>query len=121
MPDAIVAMGTANESTLLVVGREKIKEPLDNAATLVEKRLHDVYENYRQISRRKTTVSGLPAIEIRYAGTADEHNWSGTLVVLTHGGDIFTVLGMTYADSDLIQIEENVIGRAVASIKFGAQ
>ena len=32
--------------------------------------------------------------------------------------DIFTVLGMTYADSDLIQIQENVIAKAITSLSF---
>ena len=118
LPNAIVAMGTANESSLLVVGREKTKDPLDSAATAVEKRLYDVYDNYHRVSLRKTVIGGSPAIEFRYRGKADEHDWSGTLVVISHGGDIFTILGMTYADSDLIQIEENVIAKAIASLSF---
>jgi hypothetical protein len=118
LPNAIVAMGTNDESTLLVVGKEKTKEPLDAAASGVEKRVRDVYQNYRQISRRTTTVGGFPGIEVRYRGMADEHDWSGTLVVLTRGGDIFTILGMTYADTDLIQIQENVIAHAIASLDF---
>jgi hypothetical protein len=118
LPNAIVAMGTSNESSLMVVGREKTKEPLDAAAVTVEKRLHDVYENYQRVSQRKTTVGGAPAVEFRYHGNADEHDWSGTLVVISRSGDIFTVLGMTYADSDLIQIQENVIAKAIASLSF---
>ena len=118
LPNAIVAMGTSNESSLMVVGREKTKEPLDSAAVAVESRLHDVYENYRRLSQRKTVVGGSPAVEFRYLGKADEHDWSGTLVVISRGGDIFTVLGMTYADSDLIQIQENVIAKAVGSLSF---
>src|ERR1700676_3750051 len=118
LPNAIVAMGTSNESSLMVVGREKTKQPLDAAATSVENRLHDVYENYQRASQRKTVVGGSPAIEFRYRGKADEHDWSGTLVVISRGGDIFTVLGMTYADSDLIQIQENVIAKAIASLSF---
>jgi len=118
LPNAIVAMGTANESTLMVVGREKTKEPLDAAAVAVENRLHDVYENYQRVSQRKTTTGGAPAVEFRYRGKADEHDWSGTLVVISRSGDIFTVLGMTYADSDLIQIQENVIAKAIASLSF---
>jgi hypothetical protein len=118
LPNAIVAMGTSNESTLMVVGREKTKEPLESAAVTVEKRLHDVYENYQRVSQRKTVVGGSPAIEFHYRGKADEHDWSGTLVVISRGGDIFTVLGMTYADSDLIQIQENVIAKAIASLSF---
>jgi len=118
LPNAIVAMGTSNESTLIVVGREKTKEPLEAAAKSVENRLHEVYENYQSVSQRKTVVGGSPAIEFHYRGKADEHDWSGTLVVISRGGDIFTVLGMTYADSDLIQIQENVIAKAIASLSF---
>ncbi len=121
LPNAIVAMGTANESTLLVVGLEKTKAPLESAAKTVEARLHDVYENYRLISERKTVVSGLPGIEYRYRGLADNHDWSGTLVVVSRGADVFTVLGMTFADTDLIQIQENVIARAIASLDLNAK
>ena len=63
LPNAIMAMGTSNESTLLVVGLEKTKAPLELAAREVEKRLHEVYENYRLISERKTVVGGHPAFE----------------------------------------------------------
>jgi hypothetical protein len=118
LPNAVVAMGTFNESTLLVVGKEKNKEALDPAAAAVERRVREVYENYRQISRRTTTVGGLPGIEFRYRGMADDHDWSGTLVVLSRGNEIFTILGMTYADTDLIQIQENVIARSIASLNF---
>ncbi len=118
LPNAIVAMGTSNESCLMVVGREKTKEPLDSAAVTVENRLHDVYENYQRVSQRKTVVGGSPAVEFHYRGKADEHDWSGTLVVISRSGGIFTVLGMTYADSDLIQIQENVIAKAIGSLSF---
>jgi hypothetical protein len=118
LPNAIVAMGTSNESSLMVVGREKTKDALDAAAVTVEKRLRDVYENYQRVSQRKTVVGGSPAVEFRYHGKADEHDWSGILVVISRSADIFTVLGMTYADSDLIQIQENVIAKAIASLTF---
>jgi len=118
LPNAIVAMGTSNESTLMVVGEEGTKEPLDAAAAGVEKRLRDVYQKYQRVSQRKTVVGGLPAVEYQYRGTADEHDWSGKLVVVARDKEIFTVLGMTYADTDLIQIQENVIARAIASLDF---
>jgi hypothetical protein len=122
LPNAIVAMGTQNESTLLVVGKEKTgKQALELAADAVEHRVREVYENYRQISRRPTTVDGQPGMEYRFRGVADDHDWSGTLVVLTRAADTFTILGMTFAESDLIQIQENVISRAIASLKFSAQ
>ncbi len=118
LPNAIVAMGTSSESTLMVIGREKTKDTLESAASTFERRLHDAYVNYRRLEEKKMQVGGMPAIEYRYRGTADDHDWSGTLVVVARGTDIFTILGMTYADTDLIQIQENVIARAIASMDF---
>jgi hypothetical protein len=120
LPHAIVAMGTSDESTLLVVGREKLtsSETLDTAAKDVEEKLSEVYANYRRLSEKKTEMSGLHAKEIRYRGTADGRDWSGRLVTIARGNEIFTVLGITYADDDLIQIQENVIARAIASLDF---
>ena len=88
LPNAIVAMGTSNESTLMVVGQEQSKDSLDVSANAVEKRLREIYTNYHMISRRKTVVGGAPAIEFRYTGMADEHQWSSTLVVVARGSDV---------------------------------
>jgi len=118
LPNAIVAMGTSNESTLMVVGQEQSKDSLDVSANGVEKRLREIYSNYHMNSRRKTVVGGAPAVEFKYSGMADEHLWSGTLVVVARGSDVLTILGMTYADNDLIQIQENVIARAISSTDF---
>jgi hypothetical protein len=63
----------------------------------------------------------LSAVEYHYRGLADDHAWSGTLVVVARGNEILTVLGMTYADTDLIQIQENVITRSIASLDFTAR
>ena len=121
LPNAIVAMGTGNESTLLVVGHETTRVSLESEAQAVEKRLHDVYDNYRLISQRKTVVGGQPALEYRYRGMADGHDWSGTLTVVARGREMMTILGMTFADTDLIQIQENVIARSIASLDFNVK
>src|SRR5215470_1282125 len=118
LPNAIVALGTSNESTLMVVGEEKTKEPLEAAAAGVEKRLREIYLNYRLISQKKTTVGGMHAIEYKYRGMADEHDWSGTLVVILRGKDVLTALERTFADSEIIQIQENVIARSISSMDF---
>jgi hypothetical protein len=67
------------------------------------------------------TVAGLPAVEQRSRGTADGRDWSVVLLTLVRGGDAFTLLGMTWADSDLIQVQENVISKAVNSLTFVTQ
>jgi hypothetical protein len=118
IPNAIVAMGTSNESTLMVFGEEKSKKTLEATAADVEARLRDTYGNYRRISQRKTVAGGFPAMEIHYRGLADDHDWSGTLLIVSRSGDMFSILGMTYSDTDLIQIQENVIARAMASLEF---
>jgi hypothetical protein len=87
LPNVIVAMGTANESTLLVVGHEQSKEPLDKIAQITEQRLHDAYDNYRLVSQGRTVIGGQPAIEYHYQGMADDHDWSGTLSVVARGSE----------------------------------
>jgi len=118
LPAALVAMGTPDETTLFVVGRVPMKESLVAHAAATERQLREVYENYRRITERRTRVAGLPALERRYRGTADGHDWSGVVLSLARGNEIFTILGMTYADSDLIQIQENVITKTIASLQF---
>jgi hypothetical protein len=121
LPDAIAAMGTYDQTTLLVIGREHTKDSLESHAAGTAKALSSVYENFRQISSKHLTVAGLPAIEQHSRGTADGRDWSVTLLTLVRGGDAFTLLGMTWADSDLIQVQENVIAKAVNSLTFATQ
>jgi hypothetical protein len=121
LPDAVAALGTFDQTTLLVIGREHAKDSLDAHAATTEKALRDVYENYRLILSRHLSVAGFPAVEQRSRGTADGRDWSVILLTLFKGPDAFTLLGMTWADSDLIQVQENVIAKAVNSLTFTTQ
>jgi len=121
LPDAVAALGTYDQTTLLVIGRAPAKGSLDAYATSTGKALSGVYENYRLISTNHLTIAGLPAIEQRSRGTADGRDWSVELLTLVRGSDAFTLLGMTWADSDLIQVQENVISKAVNSLTFAAK
>ncbi len=120
LPDAVAALGTSDQTTLMVIGREHAKDSLDAHAAATGKALGDVYEHYRQISSRHTTIAGFPAVEQRARGSADGRDWSVILLTLLNGGDAYTLLGMTWADSDLIQVQENVISKAVNSLTFVA-
>jgi hypothetical protein len=121
LPDAVAAMGTYDQTTLLVIGREHAKDSLDAHAGATAKALGDVYENYRLISTRHLTVAGFPAVEQRARGTADGRDWSVILLTLLNGNQAYTLLGMTWADSDLIQVQENVITKTVNSLMFSPQ
>lgn len=118
LPTAIVAMGTDDQTTLFIVGREPLQRSVEQHAAATEKRLRELYENYRAMGERRATVAGLPALEKRFRGTVEEHDWSVTLLTFVREKDVFTLIGMTYANSDLIQIQENVIARTIASLEF---
>ena len=121
LPDAVAALGTYDQTTLLVVGRERTRDSLEAHAAATGKALGGVYENYRQISNRRVTIAGFPAVEQRSRGTADGHDWSVMLLTFLRGNDAYTMLGMTWADSDLIQVQENVISKTVNSLTFNTQ
>jgi len=118
LPNAIGALGTEDQSTLLVIGRDPLKDSLEAQAAKRERTLREVYENYRPIAKKQMTIGGLPAIEQRFYGNLEGHDWSVTVTTLVRGSDVFTILGMTSADSDLIQIQENVIAKTIASLQF---
>lgn len=121
LPGAVAALGTSDHTTMLVIGRDHAKDSLDAHAAATEKALGEAYDNYRLISTRHVSVAGLPAVEQRSRGTADGHDWSVTLLTLFSGGDAYTLLGMTWADSDLIQVQENVIEKALNSFTFSSK
>ncbi len=119
LPAAIVAMGTNDESTLLVLGRGAQRGvTLDAQMAATERELRAIYENYNAAPPERTVIAGQPALQRRFRGVADEREWSGMIIVLGRGVDAFTILAMTFADSDIIQIQENVIARTVSSLEF---
>ena len=121
LPNAVAAMGTDDGATLLLIGRAPRKGSLDAQAADTDSQLHNIYDNIRLTSSTHTSVGGEDAVERHFRGSAADRDWSVIVVTVAHGSDVFTVLGMTYADSDLIQIQENVIARAISSLRFETQ
>jgi len=120
MPEAITALGTLDHSSLLAIGRDTQGGTVDARAASTERKLRGIYENFRPLLSHNITVAGLPAKEQRFRGSADGHDWSVIAVTLVRGNEVFTILGMTYADTDLIQIQENVLAKAITSLQFTA-
>ena len=118
LPGAIAAMGTADETTYLLIGQDPAQGSAAANLAATSERLSAVMDNYRVLGDRQITVSGIPAMERRFRGFVDNHDWSGVVVLLTRDGKLYTIFGMTYADSDLVQIQENVISRAIRSLSF---
>jgi hypothetical protein len=120
LPNAIAALGTSDQSTLLIIGRDRARDSLDAQSAATEKAVEEIYENYRPMPRQRITVAGVPAIERQFRGEADHREWSVILVTLERDDAVFTILAMTDANSELVQIQENVIGKAIASLQFNA-
>jgi hypothetical protein len=118
LPGSIAAMGTADETTYLLIGQEPASDSLANDANATQQRLAGLMDNFRAIGEAHITVSGISAIERRFRGNVDQREWSGVAVFFPRDGQIFTIFGMTYAASDLVQIQENVLGRVISSIQF---
>jgi hypothetical protein len=122
LPNAIGALGTKDQTTLLVIGRDSMSDPTSDSiqarAATTERALRGVYANFRPIDSKRITVAGLPAIEERFYGSLDDHDWSVIVTTLGRDKEVFTILGMTSANSDLIQIQENVIAKAISSLQF---
>jgi hypothetical protein len=121
VPGSITAMGTSDQNTYLVIGQEPAGKSLASDVDATEQRLRDLLENYRPLGEKHITVSGVSAVEHLFRGSVDRHDWSGVIVFLPRDARLYTIFGMTYADTDLVQIQENVIARAIASLQFTKQ
>jgi hypothetical protein len=121
LPGAIAAMGTNDQTTYLLVGQELAANSIESVRDATERRLRDIMDNFRPLGETSLTVSGARAIQIHFRGGVDGHDWSGVAVLVPHGARLFTIFGMTLADSDLVQIQENVIARAISSLQFTTQ
>jgi hypothetical protein len=121
LPGAITAMGTNDETTYLLIGAQPAGKSMATDVDATDRRLRSVLDNFRPLGEQQITISGATGVERRFRGTVDQHDWSGFVVTVPHGGRVYTIFGMTRADSDLVQIQENVIARAISSLQFIGQ
>jgi hypothetical protein len=120
LPNAIAALGTSDQSTMVIIGRDRAHDSLDAQSTATEKAVQEIYENYRPMPPQRITVAGSPAIERQFRGLAEKRDWAVTLVTLDRNGDVFTIFAMTDANSELVQFQANVISKAISSLQFTA-
>ena len=118
LPGAITALGTSDQTTYLLIGRQPIEKSFAGDIDATDRHLRSTLDNFRALGEKKIVVSGEPAVEKRFRVSVDQHDWSGVAVFLQHDAHLYTIFGMTSADSDLVQIQENVISRAISSLQF---
>ncbi len=118
LPGSITAMGTDDQTTYLLIGQQNTAQSVAVNMDATERRLRDIMENFRPLDEKHITVSGIPAVERHFRGSVDQRDWSGVVVYIPHDSHFYTIFGMTIADTDLVQIQENVIARAISSLQF---
>jgi hypothetical protein len=118
LPGSITALGTDDQNTYLLIGQAPSGKSLANDIASTEQRLRDVMENFRPLGEKQVMISGASATERRFRGSVDSRDWSGVVVYIPRGAQVYTIFGMTLADTDLVQIQENVISRAITSLQF---
>lgn len=118
LPGSITAMGTDDQTTYLLIGQDPAGKSLASDIDATERRLRDILENFRPIDDKHVTIAGLPAVERHFRGSVDQKDWSGVVVYFSKDKQVYTIFGMTVADTDLVQIQENVIARAISSLQF---
>ncbi|MGH9724767.1 MAG: hypothetical protein ACRD41_06860 [Candidatus Acidiferrales bacterium] len=118
LPGAITALGTDDQSTYLLIGQASMGKSLTADMQAAQQRVREVMDNFRPLGETRVTISGIPAVENRFRGSVDNHDWSGVVVIIPHDAHLYTIFGMTLAETDLVQIQENVIARAISSLQF---
>jgi hypothetical protein len=118
LPGSITAMGTDDQTTYLLIGQDSSGKSLATDMDATDHRLRDILDNFRPLGEKRLTISGVTAIERRFRGSVDQKDWSGVVVYIPRDTHVYTIFGMTLADTDLVQIQENVISRAISSLQF---
>jgi len=118
LPGSIAALGTDDQKTYLLVGAAQATGSLDSDLRATDSKLKEILDHYRALRDSNIVVSGFPALERHFRGGVDQQEWAGSVVVFERGEHLYIVLGMTQADTDLSQFQENIVQRVITSIDF---
>lgn len=113
----VAALGTPDEATLLLIGRERYTGDLLSYARLAEPSLQELYQDYRKLAEVPTQVAGLPALERRFTGTTEGRFWTGMAIYFARGREYFTVLGVTAA-GETVGFQQAILRKVVNSLAF---
>ncbi|HEX9763995.1 MAG TPA: hypothetical protein VGA39_01815 [Candidatus Acidoferrales bacterium] len=113
----VAALGTPDESTLLLIGREPFNGSLADYTRGAERLLQQFYEDYRPQKERPTQVAGLSALERGFTGQSDGRFWTGTAVYFARGRYCYTLLGLTTA-GETASFQQSLLRKVANSWEF---
>ncbi len=115
-PTGVMAMGTADEQTLLFVESEPTSGNPVLHGRLIDSKLRRTYQNYRVITDEEFTVDGRKAIRRTFRGILDGVDWYGMAVHVKGDNDTIGIIGLT--SSENFQFKQAVFNKIVKTFHF---
>lgn len=112
----IMAMGTENEQTILIVDRQVWSGPPDLKTDQVIIKLRENYQDFRRLSEEQIKCDGRPAMRRAFTGVLDGAEWHGIAVHVADGNTVFSIIGLTSAE--LFEFQQAVLNKIIKSFHF---
>lgn len=112
----IMAMGTEDERTLLIIDRQVWSGPPDLRNDHAEERLRQNYGEFKKVSESRIDLNGYPATRRTFTTIIDGVEWRGLTVHLARGNTMFGIIGMTSAET--MDFQQAVLNKIIKSFKF---
>lgn len=112
----IMAMGTDDQMTLLIVDRQVWSGAPQLTSDQVEAQLRQTYQEYHRLSEEPVECNGQSAIRRSFTGVVDGAEWHGVAVQVIRGNTVFGIIGLTAAES--YQFQESVFNKVFRTFRF---
>lgn len=112
----IMAMGTEDEQTLLIVDRQVWSGTPKLTSDEVEAKLRQTYQEFHRISEEAYVCDGQTATRRTFTGIMDGVEWHGVAVHVIHGNMVLGLTGLTSAET--FQFQEAVFNKIIKTLHF---
>ncbi|MGD0222131.1 MAG: hypothetical protein ABSF71_07325 [Terriglobia bacterium] len=112
----IMAMGTDDEQTLLIVDRQVWSGAAKLSSNDVDANLRQTYQEYHRISEDAFEYDGHTATRRTFSGVLDGAEWHGVAVHVIHGNMVFGIFGLTSAET--FQFQEAIFNKIIRTFHF---
>jgi len=113
---AIVAIGTEDEQTLLIVDRQVWSGTPDLKRDTTEASLRHTYEDYQALSESSIQIDGRAALRREFQGLMDGIEWHGVSVRVPRDNTVFGLIGLTSAET--FQFQQALLNKIINSFRF---
>jgi hypothetical protein len=112
----IMAMGTDDEQTILIVDRQVWSGTPKLSGDEVDAKFRQTYQDYRQLSQESIECDGQTATRRTFTGVLDGVEWHGVAVHVIRGNSVFGITGVTSAET--FGFQEAIFNKVAKSFHF---